>query len=460
MVFFLHSWRSAIVVCVAIPTSLAIALTAMKLMGLTIDTISLLGDVAGHRHPGRRLDGRTREHRAALQPNSSSRPKEAAVKGREEIGAAAVVITLVDVVVFLPIAFIPGQVGRQPRRVRDRRRHLDADVAVRLVHGDADAGRSLGAAFDTGSRGSIDCVRQRLRRRARLVRASRAARGRSAHGGLVASICARHVRRLRWRSCRSASSARSSSRATDRGEIFMQITYPIGTPLATVRDRRLRARANDRKTPDIAADIDGRRRVFGGVRRLRRRRATSRRSTCGSRTTASIRPTIGCTKFRQIARNNAPEAPTRSSFPSTGTGGGNTQPIDYLVSDVTGGDPTADAHQGHSTLCAKPRARPASTVRARARTRDVDRVRPRKKRRRSTSTSGTAAKAAGAAFGGDVATQFETPQGLEQVQVIYPLSRPDASSTRSRTCPIRAHDGSIVHLGDFARFAIDADARR
>ncbi len=43
MVFFLRSWRSAIVVCVSIPTSLAIAITVMKLMNLTIDTISLLG---------------------------------------------------------------------------------------------------------------------------------------------------------------------------------------------------------------------------------------------------------------------------------------------------------------------------------------------------------------------------------------------------------------------------------
>ena len=30
MLFFLRSWRSAIVVCVAIPTSLAIAITVMK----------------------------------------------------------------------------------------------------------------------------------------------------------------------------------------------------------------------------------------------------------------------------------------------------------------------------------------------------------------------------------------------------------------------------------------------
>ena len=35
---------------------------------------------------------------------------------------------------------------------------------------------------------------------------------------------------------------------------------------------------------------------------------------------------------------------------------------------------------------------------------------------------GQAAQAAGAAFGGNVATQFETTEGLEQVQVIYPDS--------------------------------------
>ncbi|HEX3370385.1 MAG TPA: efflux RND transporter permease subunit, partial [Candidatus Cybelea sp.] len=43
MIFFLRSWRSAIVVCVSIPTSLAIAITVMRMMHLTIDTISLLG---------------------------------------------------------------------------------------------------------------------------------------------------------------------------------------------------------------------------------------------------------------------------------------------------------------------------------------------------------------------------------------------------------------------------------
>jgi HAE1 family hydrophobic/amphiphilic exporter-1 len=64
---------------------------------------------------------------------------------------------------------------------------------------------------------------------------------------------------------------------------------------------------------------------------------------------------------------------------------------------------------------------------------------------------GSAAAAAGAAFGGDVATQFETPAGLEQVQVIYPLT--DQTQLASLgAVPIRSQNGSIVHLSDFATF--------
>src|SRR5581483_6113881 len=38
--------------------------------------------------------------------------KSAAVNGRGEIALAAITLTLVDVVVFLPLAFLPGTVGR------------------------------------------------------------------------------------------------------------------------------------------------------------------------------------------------------------------------------------------------------------------------------------------------------------------------------------------------------------
>ena len=39
-------------------------------------------------------------------------PMEAAYNGRTEIGKAAITITLVDVVVFLPIAFLSGILGK------------------------------------------------------------------------------------------------------------------------------------------------------------------------------------------------------------------------------------------------------------------------------------------------------------------------------------------------------------
>ena len=64
---------------------------------------------------------------------------------------------------------------------------------------------------------------------------------------------------------------------------------------------------------------------------------------------------------------------------------------------------------------------------------------------------GQAAIDVGAAFGGDVATQFETTEGLEQVQVIYPSSY-QTSIEQLRNIPLRSSTGSIVYLGDIARF--------
>ncbi|HEV3156021.1 MAG TPA: efflux RND transporter permease subunit, partial [Candidatus Baltobacteraceae bacterium] len=110
MLLFLHAWRNAVVVMIAIPTSLLATFGVMSLMGFTIDVISMMGmgltigilvddsivvleNIARHRDMG-------------------AAPLDAAYKGRTEIGSAAVTITLVDVVVFLPIAFLSGIVGK------------------------------------------------------------------------------------------------------------------------------------------------------------------------------------------------------------------------------------------------------------------------------------------------------------------------------------------------------------
>ncbi len=109
MLLFLHAWRNAIVIMIAIPTSILSTFVLMKMLGFHLDIMSLMGlsliigilvddsivvleNITRHRDLG-------------------EEPVDAAINGRTEIGGAAVAITMVDVVVFLPIAFLPGVVG-------------------------------------------------------------------------------------------------------------------------------------------------------------------------------------------------------------------------------------------------------------------------------------------------------------------------------------------------------------
>jgi HAE1 family hydrophobic/amphiphilic exporter-1 len=109
LLLFLHILRSAAVVMIAIPTSILATFFVMWTMGMTIDLLSLMGlsltvgilvddsivvleNITRHRLMGKG-------------------PEEAAIDGRTEIGNAAIAITLVDVVVFAPIAFMSGIVG-------------------------------------------------------------------------------------------------------------------------------------------------------------------------------------------------------------------------------------------------------------------------------------------------------------------------------------------------------------
>jgi multidrug efflux pump subunit AcrB len=109
MLLFLHSIRNSVVVMIAIPTSILATFVLMNMFGFHLDTMSLMAlsliigilvddsivvleNITRHRDLG-------------------EEPVDAAVNGRSEIGGAAVAITMVDVVVFLPIAFLPGIVG-------------------------------------------------------------------------------------------------------------------------------------------------------------------------------------------------------------------------------------------------------------------------------------------------------------------------------------------------------------
>lgn len=107
---FLHNLRGTFIVSIAIPTSLIATFIPMKAFGFTLnqmtmlalslvvgilvdDSIVVLENIYRHLQRG-------------------ERPREAAYNGRSEIGLAAITITLVDVVVFIPIAFMGGIVGQ------------------------------------------------------------------------------------------------------------------------------------------------------------------------------------------------------------------------------------------------------------------------------------------------------------------------------------------------------------
>jgi HAE1 family hydrophobic/amphiphilic exporter-1 len=109
MLLFLHSIRDSLIVLVAIPASLLSTFIAMYLFGYSLnlmtllamslvigilvdDSIVVLENIHRHLHMGKER-------------------VKATIDGRKEIGFSAMAITMVDVVVFLPIAFINTTIG-------------------------------------------------------------------------------------------------------------------------------------------------------------------------------------------------------------------------------------------------------------------------------------------------------------------------------------------------------------
>jgi HAE1 family hydrophobic/amphiphilic exporter-1 len=445
MVFFLRSWRSALVVCVSIPTSLAIALTAMKLLGFTMDTISLL---AMSLVIGILVDDSTvvleniERHFTELKKP----PKLAAVEGREEIGAAAVVITLVDVVVFTPIAFIGGQVGSNL-----------VEFAIVVVLSTL---TSLFVSFTvTPTLAGLWALRSHWKppkivdwftERFDGLRdwySKRALEWALRNGVIVAIFClVSFVGAMALVPLGVV--GEEFVPQTDRGQVYIQSTWPIGTPLSVVRTGIFALERKVLAQHDVdheATTAGGYSAAFGGFVV----QGNVGQITIFLRDSRKSPTNVWVRNFKKMADDLIPVA-NNVVVPSTGTTGGNKQPIDLLVADVTGGDPTQAAQQVLTLLARTPGATNVNGTgtalapevsmefdRAKAQALDVD--------------LGAAAQAAGAAFGGDVASQFETPQGLEQVQVIYPL-QDQTQLAALDSIPIRSQNGNIVHLGDFATF--------
>jgi HAE1 family hydrophobic/amphiphilic exporter-1 len=104
MLLFLRSFRNSLIVIVAIPTSLVTAFAVMWLLGYTLNLMTLLAMSL--------IIGILVDDAVVVLENIQKHldkgkvKRSAAMDGRMEIGFAALSITLVDVVVFLPILFL------------------------------------------------------------------------------------------------------------------------------------------------------------------------------------------------------------------------------------------------------------------------------------------------------------------------------------------------------------------
>jgi HAE1 family hydrophobic/amphiphilic exporter-1 len=109
MFVFLHSLRSSLIVMVAIPASLLTTFGAMLLLGFTLNLLTLLAVslVVGILVDDSIVVLESIYH----QLEQGVAKREAALHGRMTIGFAALAVTLVDVVVFVPLSLAPGLVG-------------------------------------------------------------------------------------------------------------------------------------------------------------------------------------------------------------------------------------------------------------------------------------------------------------------------------------------------------------
>lgn len=110
MLVFLHTLRSTFIVVLAIPTSLISTILVMWAAGYSLNVLTLLALTL--------TIGILVDDSIVVLENierhlrMKKKPRQAALDGRAEIGLAAITITLVDVVVYVPVAFSTGIVGQ------------------------------------------------------------------------------------------------------------------------------------------------------------------------------------------------------------------------------------------------------------------------------------------------------------------------------------------------------------
>jgi HAE1 family hydrophobic/amphiphilic exporter-1 len=359
---------------------------------------------------------------------------------------AALVITLVDVVVFLPIAFLQSQVGRNL-----------VEFAVVIVISTL---TSLFVSFTITPSLSANWALRGHWKPWGIIRAFEAQfnRLRSLYAHRVLPWGLRH--RIPFVAFCFGSLIFAIALVPlglvgetfippiYNGQVFVQVTYPVGTELTTTNSAVIKLEQKIRTLPEIASDTalaGGYSSPYGGlVVQSNVGQIQIFLTAKGTQQTA-----YWVREYRELAAKTLPNTQVLV-IPSTGQTGGNSQPLDELVSDVTGGDPTPYAQKLYATLLQTPGATNVNSS-VSGLSPQVQLLFQRAKMRSLNVSLGTATTAAAAAFGGAIATQFESPQGLIQVQVIYPRDQRNDLSTIAHI-PVRSATGQIVHLGDFITF--------
>lgn len=439
MLFFLRSWRKAVVVMIAVPASFLVTLAAMQVLGFTLDTVSLLGMTL--------MIGILVDDSIVVLENISrhqeegERPRDAAVNGLSEIGVATIVITLVIVVVFLPLSFLPGSVGLFLREFG-----LVVTVAtLTSLFVSFAVTPSLSGRWALLSRWRPWPAIDRFTRWFDGVRtwyAQRALRWGLEHRALVV-----------WISFGSLVLALlliplgvvgfEYMPPVDRGELFVTIDYPTGTPLTTTTAGVRKAEAIVDRISDLQSEtsIAGSYQVAGqgyvtngAVGQIHIFLKQNRR-----RSTQSWAQTLS----GQIGKA-LPDAQV-VGVPSTDPSGGITQPIGYVVASATS-DPSAAAAQAYAALVHTPGVIDATTSNA-ADSPQIEVNFNRNEARALDASIGTASTAVRAAYGGYTATEFTGSSGLKDVQVIYGSSFLD-NLAGIKNIEIRANNGNIIRVGD------------
>src|SRR5262245_6986086 len=111
VMIFMRDWRSTLVAGLAIPTSIIATFTFMRYMGFTLNNLTMLGLVLA---VGIVIDDAVvvLENIFRRIQDEGESPMVAAGHGTAEIALAVMATTLSLVIIFLPVAFMEGRVGR------------------------------------------------------------------------------------------------------------------------------------------------------------------------------------------------------------------------------------------------------------------------------------------------------------------------------------------------------------